>query len=131
MNKITHTKQQDVRQTIGLLIANVTRPWERRQWSGVVDAARDRDVNMLCFAGEALRNPSNFSAQRNVLYDLVDEARIDGLVLWLGIKIPWLGRLPGDIVLERENFKFYLPIATCILVSVIISILFFILSKFK
>lgn len=46
----------------------------------------------------------------------------------LGLLWPWLtslglGRLPGDIVIERENFKVYLPITTCLIVSVVISIL--------
>lgn len=39
---------------------------------------------------------------------------------WLG-KIPW-GRLPGDIVIERENARFYFPITTMIIISVVISI---------
>jgi hypothetical protein len=30
---------------------------------------------------------------------------------------PWLGKLPGDIVIERENFRFYFPLATCVLLS--------------
>lgn len=39
-------------------------------------------------------------------------------LLWLfAPSIPWLGKLPGDIVIERENFRFYFPITTCILLS--------------
>ncbi len=39
-------------------------------------------------------------------------------VIWLiAPHVPWLGRLPGDIVVERENFRFYFPIVTCILLS--------------
>lgn len=42
-------------------------------------------------------------------------------VLWLfGPSIPWLGRLPGDIVIERENFRLYFPLATCILLSLLL-----------
>ena len=37
--------------------------------------------------------------------------------------MPWLGRLPGDIVVERENFRFYFPLATSIIVSIIMSLL--------
>ena len=37
-----------------------------------------------------------------------------GALLSLGARIPWLGRLPGDIVIERDNFRFYLPITTSI-----------------
>ena len=41
-------------------------------------------------------------------------------VIWLiGPSIPWLGKLPGDISVERENFRFYFPVVTCILVSLL------------
>jgi len=51
-------------------------------------------------------------------------------ILFLFIdKLPWLGRLPGDIHIEKENFSFYFPITTCIIVSIIISALFFIMTK--
>ena len=46
-----------------------------------------------------------------------------GLLLSLGGRIPWLGRLPGDIVVERENFRFYVPLATSILISILLSLL--------
>jgi hypothetical protein len=35
--------------------------------------------------------------------------------------VPWLGRLPGDIVIERENFRLYFPLATCILLSLMLT----------
>ncbi|NLA58768.1 MAG: DUF2905 domain-containing protein [Firmicutes bacterium] len=38
-------------------------------------------------------------------------------------RLPWLGRLPGDIVIKREGFTFYFPLATCILVSLILSLI--------
>ena len=41
-----------------------------------------------------------------------------GVVMWLGVPI---GRLPGDIVIRREGFTFYLPITTCIVVSVLLT----------
>ncbi len=48
----------------------------------------------------------------------------------LGLLWPWLaqlglGRLPGDIVIEREGFRIYIPITTCIIVSVVVSILWY------
>ena len=43
-----------------------------------------------------------------------------GVVMWLGVPI---GRLPGDIVIRRENATFYLPITTCIVVSVLLTVL--------
>lgn len=46
-----------------------------------------------------------------------------GLLLVFGARIPWLGRLPGDIVIERENFRFYFPIVTSIVISIILTLL--------
>ena len=48
-----------------------------------------------------------------------------GVVFSLAGKIPWLGRLPGDITIERDGFTFYFPLATCILISVIISLVLY------
>ena len=39
-------------------------------------------------------------------------------------KVPWLGRLPGDIHIERGGWTFYFPLATCLIVSVILTLLF-------
>jgi hypothetical protein len=44
-----------------------------------------------------------------------------GAVWLLTPHIPWLGKLPGDIVVERENFRFYFPIVTCIVISVVLT----------
>jgi hypothetical protein len=41
-----------------------------------------------------------------------------GLVWLFSPSIPWLGKLPGDIAIERDNFSFYFPLTTCILLSV-------------
>ncbi len=52
-----------------------------------------------------------------------------GLVFLFADKIPWLGRLPGDIYIKRERFSFYFPITTSIIVSIILTILFWIFRK--
>ena len=52
-----------------------------------------------------------------------------GLLLLLGGKIPWVGRLPGDILIKRERFTFYFPIATSILISIILTLLFALFRK--
>jgi uncharacterized protein HemY len=44
-------------------------------------------------------------------------------------KIPWLGRLPGDIYIERRNFTFFFPLTTSILISVILSLVLYLLSR--
>jgi hypothetical protein len=46
-----------------------------------------------------------------------------GALLWLLGQIPGVGRLPGDIYIKRGNFIFYFPLATCILISIVISLL--------
>jgi hypothetical protein len=52
-----------------------------------------------------------------------------GLLLQLSGGIPWLGRLPGDIRIERENFSFYFPITTSILLSIVLSLLFWLFRR--
>jgi hypothetical protein len=52
-----------------------------------------------------------------------------GAILWLGPKIPWLGKLPGDIVWERGNWKFYFPLGTSILISIILTLLFYLFRR--
>jgi hypothetical protein len=47
-----------------------------------------------------------------------------GLALWSGVGAGWLGRLPGDIRIERGNSAFYFPIVTCIISSVVLSLIF-------
>ena len=46
-----------------------------------------------------------------------------GLVMWSGFAPKWLGRLPGDIRIEREHSTFYFPIVTCIILSIVLSLL--------
>jgi hypothetical protein len=55
-------------------------------------------------------------------------AAIGGLLLLSG-KIPWIGRLPGDIMIQRKNFTFYFPLATSILLSLILTLLFWLLVR--
>ncbi len=46
-----------------------------------------------------------------------------GIVLSLNIQIPWIGRLPGDILIKKDNFTFYFPLTTCILLSVVFTLI--------
>jgi hypothetical protein len=52
-----------------------------------------------------------------------------GILFLLGGKLPWLGHLPGDISIQRGNFSLYFPLATSILVSVVLSLLFAVLRR--
>jgi len=52
-----------------------------------------------------------------------------GFILWSGLAPKWLGRLPGDIRIEREHGAFYFPIVTCIIVSIALSLIFSIFRR--
>ncbi len=53
-----------------------------------------------------------------------------GLVWYFfGNKLHWIGRLPGDIRIEKENFRFYFPITTMILFSILLTVLFSIFKR--
>ncbi|GJQ23017.1 MAG: DUF2905 domain-containing protein [Planctomycetia bacterium] len=54
---------------------------------------------------------------------------IVGGLFVLGGKIPFLGRLPGDIAIQRKNFSFYFPITTCIIISIIFSLVMWLLRR--
>ena len=53
-----------------------------------------------------------------------------GLLLLIYEKLPFgIGKLPGDIYIKRDNFVFYFPLATSIIISLVFSLIFYILSK--
>jgi hypothetical protein len=52
-----------------------------------------------------------------------------GGVLMLSGKITWLGKLPGDILIQRKNFTFYFPIVTSIILSIILTLIFWLIGK--
>jgi hypothetical protein len=54
---------------------------------------------------------------------------IIGALLMLSGKLPWIGRLPGDIIVQKKNFTFYFPIATSILLSIVITIIFWLIGR--
>jgi len=54
-----------------------------------------------------------------------------GIVMFGIQKLPFGGKLPGDILIKRENFTFYLPLATCIIISIVVSFILFLVGKFK
>jgi DUF2905 family protein len=52
-----------------------------------------------------------------------------GFLLLVGEKIPWIGRLPGDIIIRKKNFTFYFPVVTSIIISIILTLLFTLFRK--
>ena len=55
-------------------------------------------------------------------------AAVGGLMLFIG-NIPYIGRLPGDIYVQRKNFSFYFPLTTSILLSIVLTLLFSLFSR--
>ena len=52
-----------------------------------------------------------------------------GVALLLAPKLPWLGRLPGDIVVQRERFTLYAPLATSLLISLVVSLVLWLFGR--
>jgi len=54
-----------------------------------------------------------------------------GLAILFLQKVPFLGKLPGDILIKNKNFTFYFPLSTSIVVSIVICIILYLISKFR
>ncbi|MDD5086058.1 MAG: DUF2905 domain-containing protein [Candidatus Omnitrophica bacterium] len=52
-----------------------------------------------------------------------------GAIVMLTGKIPGVGRFPGDILIKRGSFTFYFPLATCLIISAVVSLVFFLISR--
>jgi signal transduction histidine kinase/DNA-binding LacI/PurR family transcriptional regulator/AraC-like DNA-binding protein/DNA-binding response OmpR family regulator len=70
------------RPTIGYLALRTGDNVSQALWMGVVDGARERGANLICFSGDRLCGPDGASSPANVLYDLVSSEVVDGLVSW-------------------------------------------------
>ena len=55
-------------------------------------------------------------------------AVLGGLIMLSG-HIPWLGKLPGDIRVKRDGFSFYFPLTTCIIISILLTLIFRLLGR--
>ena len=64
-----------------------------------------------------------------LILDLVIAAA--GLLWILAPSIPWLGRLPGDIPIETENFRFYFPLVTCLLLSRLLTLVLWVVRLLR
>ncbi|MBI2903605.1 MAG: DUF2905 domain-containing protein [Candidatus Methylomirabilis oxyfera] len=62
-----------------------------------------------------------------ILFGLI-LAAVGGLMLFIG-KVPYIGKLPGDIYVQRKNFSFYFPLTTSILLSIVLTLLFSLFSR--
>jgi hypothetical protein len=52
-----------------------------------------------------------------------------GAILWIFSGVPFIGKLPGDLYIRRGNFTFYFPLTTCILISIILTLLFALMRR--
>ena len=52
-----------------------------------------------------------------------------GVLVSLSDRLPWVGHLPGDIHIERERFSFHFPLTTCIIISIVISLVAYLLKR--
>jgi hypothetical protein len=52
-----------------------------------------------------------------------------GLIFWSGVGRNWFGKLPGDIQLTRGNLSFYFPLATCLLISLVLTVLLWLFRR--
>lgn len=54
-----------------------------------------------------------------------------GLVLWAAPAVPWLGRLPGDVRIERPGFRLYVPLTTCLVLSAAATAIVWLLGRWR
>jgi len=89
-----------------------------------------READRRDYAGSPRSaKPEHFPIARIVIVVGLVTAMI-GLIWLLFPSLPWVGHLPGDIAVERGNFRRYFPLVTCILLSLIASALFCLIGRF-
>ncbi len=72
----------------------------------------------------------NFESIARMIIGLGAFLIVLGVVIYVAGKFTGLGRLPGDILIQRENFTFYFPLATAIIISIILTLLLNIFRRF-
>jgi signal transduction histidine kinase/DNA-binding LacI/PurR family transcriptional regulator/AraC-like DNA-binding protein len=77
-----HAGRPRARPTVGYLAPRIGDNVSQALWSGVVDAAREQDVHLICFAGEVLSEATGPSSPANIAYELANARMVDGLVSW-------------------------------------------------
>lgn len=88
------------RHTIGYLAPNISSNVGLVRWHGVIDVAREQDVNLICFPGAYWRDPGPHG-QANVIYDLVNLEMLDGLILGNILQEDFVGPDEGRGLYER------------------------------
>lgn len=52
-----------------------------------------------------------------------------GIIFLFADRLPWMGKLPGDIYIQRKNFSIYIPVTTCVIISILLSAIFYFLTR--
>ncbi len=89
--------------TLGFLLASLHTGASRALWPGLIDAAERLDANLICFPGGRIHSMEAFENQRNVLYDLVGEDCVDGIVTWSSALGGVLG--PGEVNTFHQRYQ--------------------------
>ncbi len=96
------------RPTIGILVDWLEDRYQNTVISGIIDAARDHDVNVICFAGGGINSEHRFGKQRNRIFDLVSQNCVDALLLMSGTLANEIG--PAAMAKYCRRFN---PLPTC------------------
>ncbi len=95
--------------TIGFLGTGLTTGMQTRMWQGAMGAARKHGVRLVFYPANPVHTTQRFYILSNVLYDLVDAAHIDGLIVWTGGLISYVGMADRERFFERYRS---LPLVT-------------------
>ncbi|MCB8968275.1 MAG: substrate-binding domain-containing protein [Ardenticatenaceae bacterium] len=74
----------NARPTVGLLIDAIHSVTQQNRWLGVIDAAREANVNLVTFPGDKLGSAHDYATPANILYKLANAQNLDGLIIWTG-----------------------------------------------
>lgn len=75
------SSRRNSRPTIGLITDEIGYEYQAGIWSGVMAMAQERDANLICIVGKRLHSTTDFEKQANIIYDLVSQENVDGLVI--------------------------------------------------
>ena len=81
-NRVKQRKSPKKRLSFGFLLASLHTGASRALWPGLIDAAEQLDVNLICFPGGRLRAQVAHESQRNVIYSLAGQGCLDGIITW-------------------------------------------------
>jgi len=108
------TKPHQQRPTIGYFTLEIQRDFAFWPWLGVVDAAHQHGVNLISFPLKALRSPNGFEAQANLIGELVEARRLDGLIIWEATLMPFLSLAEREALCQRYGLPVVLMEGTLI-----------------